>query len=195
MKDLSALDDLDGLIDADIGRALYDLAVEIPADQAIVEIGSYRGMSTCYLATGARDGHGPKVYAVDPWDPAENAWCPWCEQATFAEWEAQLKAKRLRSRVIAVQALSVDAAEGYRGKPIGLLFVDGNHAREAVLADFAAWHPHLAPDAVVVFDDYLVTKNPGVGEAVTELRQGPLAPEMAIAAGRMAVCTLRPESS
>jgi hypothetical protein len=53
-----------------------------------------------------------------------------------------------------VRALSVDAAGTYDGPPVGLLFVDGWHSTDAVVADVESWRPHLAPDPIVVFDDH-----------------------------------------
>src|SRR5690606_14324104 len=47
---------------------LAQLAAEIPADQAIVELGVYLGRSLAALATGAQQGHGAHVWGVDPWD-------------------------------------------------------------------------------------------------------------------------------
>lgn len=53
--------------------------------------------------------------------------------------------------------------------PVELLFIDSEHAREPVLAAFAAWRDVLAPGAVVVFHDYGHPDYPGVRDAVDEL--------------------------
>jgi predicted O-methyltransferase YrrM len=53
--------------------------------------------------------------------------------------------------------------------PVELLFIDSEHAREPVLAAFAAWRDALAPGAIVVFHDYGHPQYPGVREAVVEL--------------------------
>jgi len=47
------------------GETLAKLASIILSDQAIVEIGSYMGKSTCYLASGTT---GAMVYAIDLWE-------------------------------------------------------------------------------------------------------------------------------
>jgi predicted O-methyltransferase YrrM len=44
---------MDGLITHEIGETLARYSARVPAGEAIVELGSYKGMSTCYLA-GAR---------------------------------------------------------------------------------------------------------------------------------------------
>ena len=44
---------LEGLISPAVGKELARLAFLTAPEKAIVEIGSYRGKSTCYLASGA----------------------------------------------------------------------------------------------------------------------------------------------
>lgn len=164
-------EDLSGLIDADQGEVLRALAAAVPAGCAIVEVGSFKGKSTAFLADGARIGGGARVYAVDPWDLPGNPYgkhgfsAPEVREA----FESQLKACRLWGRVSPVRAFSVDAAACYDGPPIGLLYIDGDHEEAAVRADVAAWSPHLAADHVIVFDDLDTKRNPGVRVVVDEL--------------------------
>jgi predicted O-methyltransferase YrrM len=60
--------------------------------------------------------------------------------------------------------------------PIDFLFIDGDHAYEAVKRDFEEWSPHVTPDGVVLFHDALVEApwmDAGYGSArfVAELRE------------------------
>lgn len=166
------LSELRGLIPDEVGEALYELAASVPADQAIVEIGSFKGKSTCYLAAGAKAGEGAKVWAVDPWDTPGNVTgrFGFAEASTREAFEAQLRSARVWSRVTPLQGFSLDVAVKWSGPPIGLLFVDGDHSEAAVRADFEAWKRHLAPGAVVAFDDLDTPKNPGVRRALEGLR-------------------------
>lgn len=163
-------EDLSGLIDADQGEVLRDLAAAVPPGRAIVEIGSFRGKSTAFLADGTRRG-GSHVWAVDPWDLPGNPYgkhgfsAPEVREA----FERQLRACRLWSRVTPVRAFSTEAAANWSGPPVGLLYIDGDHAESAVRADVAAWSPHLADDHVIVFDDLDTKRNPGVRVVVDEL--------------------------
>lgn len=163
--------DLDGLITPEVGGMLATLAQNVPEGTAIVEIGSYRGKSTAYLAAAAPEG--VPVYAVDPWEMLDiKEWCHWCPsrmQPTLAQFLEQLESVGLAHRVVVIQDFSVFAADSYTGPPISLLYVDGDHSREAVEVDFFVWRPHLAPVATIVFDDYGVTYNPGVREAIESL--------------------------
>lgn len=176
------LDELDGLLAPGIGDALRALAAEVPADQAIVEIGSFRGKSTAFLAQGAKDGHGARVFAVDPWDLPGNVYgkhgftAPEVREA----FERQLRACRLWSRVTPVQAFSTDAAASWSGPPVGLLFIDGDHEEASVLADVAAWSPLLVPGGVIAFDDYDTRRNPGVKVVADELGATVVAGHLAV---------------
>jgi predicted O-methyltransferase YrrM len=40
--------------------------------------------------------------------------------------------------------------------PIDFLFIDGDHAYEAVRRDYEDWSPHVTPDGVMLFHDALV---------------------------------------
>lgn len=178
---------VEGLITPAVGRALHALAGRVPAGRAIVEVGSYRGMSTIYLASAAPDG--VPVYAVDPWELVDVAvWCGHCEQPTRAQFEAQLSAAGLLDRVTIRQGLSVDVAAGYDGPPVGLLFVDGDHHYGAVWADLVSWQPQLAARSVVAIDDYAATSNPDVARAVDTWVAANGRTLTVEAGGRLAVC-------
>lgn len=192
MLTLDELADLDGLIGRDVGELLYDYATAVPADHAIVELGSYRGKSTCYLATGSKESNGARVYAVDAWSEEVSAWrkavLSELPSPLFGDFLAQLAKADVENIVTPIRSLSALAADGYTGEPVALLYIDGDHHKEAALADFRAWRRHLADDAVIIFDDYGVTKNIGVTEAVTILRKsGEFADPVPMANGRLAV--------
>lgn len=163
---------LQGLITDDIGAVLRELAAQVPADQAIVEIGSYKGMSTAYLALGAKNGFGAPVFAVDPWDLPGNVYGKHGYSAPIVreEFETQLRAARVWGQVTPVKAFSTDAARDWTGSPIGLLFIDGDHQERSVRADVEAWTPYLAPGHVLAFDDIDTKRNPGVRRVVDTLK-------------------------
>lgn len=173
MLTFDELAELDGLISRDVGELLHNFAALVAANESIVELGSYRGKSTCYLATGAAlDNHAP-VYAVDAWSEEVSAWrsavLGQLPSPVFEDFTAQLDKAGVRDGVRVIRSLTTLAAELYDGPPVGLLYIDGDHSRAAVLADFRAWRRHLAPRAVIIFDDYGVTKNPGVADGVDDL--------------------------
>jgi predicted O-methyltransferase YrrM len=147
-----------GLITDEIAAELACLAAQVPAGQAIVELGSFEGRSTVALAGGAADG--VVVVAVDLWDDPRNV----AGKHNFTDpgHRERFEENTAGFGVIAMQASTAEAAESYAGPPVGLLFVDADHTAESVRADVEAWWPHLADDAVVAFDDYGTRRNPGV---------------------------------
>ena len=59
---------LDGFSPAQTYQVLYDLALNVPAEQAIVELGTFHAKGAVYLAEGAAHGGGAHVWTVDPHD-------------------------------------------------------------------------------------------------------------------------------
>lgn len=173
MPNFDRLAQLDGLISREVGEYLYHLAQLVSPDDAIVEIGSYHGQSTCYLAAGRQ--LGTTVYAVDPWSERESEWRKSVKDRlaspSYLKFKKQVASCgfRLGTDIIPLQTTSVKAAQKYRAKPVGLLYIDGNHLKHAVINDIRSWTKHLTSDAIIVLDDYGETKNPGVKEAVHEL--------------------------
>ena len=58
----------------------------------------------------------------------------------------------LEDAVVAVVGDSPVIAANW-STPLGLVFVDGGHALDVVLADFESWSPHVAAGGVLVFHD------------------------------------------
>ncbi len=152
-----ALESMVGLIAPIEGRALADMAASVPADQAIVEIGSHRGLSSAWLATGSAEGNRAHVTCIDPWPlygtGAPDPSIPWAEEGALEQWLANIAAvgggpltTPLRSTAIAVAATWA--------QPVGMLFHDADHAYEAVRDDYRAWQPYLASGAWIAVHDF-----------------------------------------
>lgn len=167
----------------EIGMTLADFAVQVPADQEIVELGVFQGRTALIMAWGAKQGHGAHVTAIDPWDLPGNVYDPPFTDEQSKAW-AHYRVRELgyADRIALVQAFSDRVAADwpdlvFGGKPVGLLYVDGDHTREGARRDIESWASHLAPGAVIAVDDYGHPDWPGVGQAVDELvAEGLLAP-------------------
>lgn len=175
----------DGLITEDIANELTGLAAVVPPYEAIVEIGSYKGMSATALGVGAQQG-GAHVYCVDPWDLKGNRTgrFGFADPSTREAFNARIAGNGLDDVVTAIQGFSVEVASSWCGMPIGLLFIDGDHQKQSVLDDFRAWQGWLSGGAVVVFDDYVSESgwSRGVAQAVAELGL-----DVELVAGRLGV--------
>lgn len=166
-----------GCTDPDTYQLLYELASHVPAGEAIVELGTYRGKSACYLAAGARAGCGAHVWTIDPHDLPGKRFptdvrptrkLDYTDPAIRQDAERQIEQSGFSGRVTMVRDFSVEAAAEWVGPQVGLLFVDGDHRQGAVRRDFRAWQPHLSSGALVVFDDFSMS-HPGVPMALLEL--------------------------
>ncbi len=177
---LSRLAAVEGLISKECGEFLADLAARVPSDLAIVEIGSYRGKSSCYLGSGALHGAGAKVWSVDAWTLKGNAGgrFGFDQEAVYQDFLRHRAQFGLEGVVTPVRSFSADAAARWPAdRPVGLLYIDGSHTSIDVANDWANWIPRLAAcRATVVFDDYGTPRNPGVTRLVDRLRKETLSP-------------------
>jgi predicted O-methyltransferase YrrM len=161
---------------------LYVAASRLPPRACIVEIGSWVGVGTCYLAAGLQAGNGGRVFAVDTYrgttlDPGSApAWAGSVARlggSTLPRLRENLEAFGLAGLVEPIVSESPAAAVGWTGGGIDLLFIDGDHVYEAVKADFEAWHRHVKADGLILFHDY-DERHPGVKRLVGEVLAGPL---------------------
>jgi hypothetical protein len=141
---------------------LFKHARSLPDCANLVEIGSYRGRSTCCLAFGCR-GTKKRVFAVDSFDG--NVWESQY-RTPFNEFEQNIQRCGLSSYVEPVKGLSSEVAKTWK-TPIHFLFVDGSHRYEDVLADFADFLPRVVTGGIVAFHDVCESK-PGVWKAWNE---------------------------
>ncbi|HEY8637698.1 MAG TPA: class I SAM-dependent methyltransferase [Solirubrobacteraceae bacterium] len=129
--------------------------------RVVVEIGVYEGSSAVALARVMR--RGQDLHLIDPFGAHATA--------LPAGWGATERASR---RVVARAAgrggpdvhwhiaLSHDVAPGWIA-PIDLLFIDGDHAEDAVARDWTDWHGFVVPGGYVLFHDSRGGKPAGRG--------------------------------
>lgn len=137
----------------DTGKALYSICYACRA-QDVFETGTYWGFSTAYLASALKDRQGGKVYTFDTY--------------------------RNAGKHIPKELLSY--VEMHKGKPStemmppvlmditpGVFFQDSRHDYEGVKGELEVIAPHLKPNAVVMFHDFIDSE---VRRAATEMLSG-----------------------
>jgi predicted O-methyltransferase YrrM len=139
--------DVEGWLSEAQGRALFDAAAAATGAGVIVEIGSWKGRSTIWLASGARLA-GQRVYAIDPHrgsreDPTAD---------TLRDFQVNLARTGLADVVEPMVMSSAEAAARIPG-PVELLFIDGDHSYEGVRRDAELWLPRLMDGGIVMFHD------------------------------------------
>ncbi len=169
MTTIKVPDDLDAVLDAawaaarnvpgylmeNEARLLGTIAACVPAQGAIVEIGSFKGKSTVMLAkVAAHYGFGP-IVAIDPHnspllldhqaDPAASS---------YREFLDNIQAAGVADHVEPYREYSKDVSSSWN-RPIRFLWIDGDHTYEGAKTDFDGFFPHVVPHGVVAFHDAL----------------------------------------
>jgi len=134
------------------GEFLYNAAKKCPKDSVIVEIGSWKGKSTVYLASGSKDGNKNTVYAIDPHTGSSEHKKKFGKVWTFEEFKKNINKAGVDDVVVPLVKTSEAAAKNWN-KKIGLLWIDGAHEYEMVLLDYQLWSPHLVKGGVIAFHD------------------------------------------
>jgi predicted O-methyltransferase YrrM len=142
-----------GWLDPTEADRLYQLAAV--ATDPILEVGTFCGLSTAFLAAGGRQA----VYAVDPCDPLLFD----REQVRVAAgqdigdlarewWEAlELDAER----IVQIRLTSTEAARsGEVPMVLGGVFVDGGHDDYNVRNDLDLWRWRIAPGGWLAMHDW-----------------------------------------
>lgn len=144
---------LEGKLSNEESLQLYELAKQT-REGVILEVGSFRGKSTICLALGTRDGANLPVYAIEPHEefvgPLGGVFGPPDRVAFFR----QVLEAGCAETVRLVNLSSEVVAPGWT-RPIGFLWIDGDHSLAATRRDAEAWLPHLMPGALVAFHDTL----------------------------------------
>jgi len=162
---------LEGLVSEEVGLRLADLAAAVPKNLAIVEIGSYKGRSSCYLAEGAASHLCAHVFCIEAWDSAGNVTgrFKYADRATRQAFDRQVASMGLGGQITAIHGFSYEAVRRW-SRPIGLLFIDGSHRYEDVKRDYEDWSPYIVRDGCLVFDD-CAQKNRGVLRFVDQVKR------------------------
>lgn len=173
------LSSISGLITSNEGRQLAKMAAEVERHHAIIELGSHRGLSSCWLGQGSSGAH---VTCVDPW-PRYNSSAPkvlnplvtWEEDGALEQWLANVASMGLGWRMTPLRSTAIEVANTW-AKPVGLWFHDADHSYDAVRDDFLAWKPYLVDGAWLAVHDFFEGLPDGNGGWVrTEVQQAAVA--------------------
>jgi MMP 1-O-methyltransferase len=168
---IRAADAAPGFMPTPEGLALFDAAAAYAARGPVLEIGSYCGKSTIYLAAAAR-AVGQVVVTVDHHRGSEEHQPGWeyhdpalVDQATgrldtLPRLRATLAVSGLEDHVVVVVGRSADVARLW-GTPLGLVFIDGGHTDAAAITDYEGWAPWVAPGGALAIHD--VFPDPAAG--------------------------------
>ena len=134
---------VEGMISSREAALLGRLAAQV-AHGVIIEVGSWRGYSTIALAREAR----VPVYAIEPHETFEGVMGGVFGPRDRVEFFRNILQAGLAEKVRLVNLSSEIVAPGWR-RPVGLLWIDGDHRYESVRRDFDWWEPFLEGPAVL----------------------------------------------
>lgn len=131
---------------------LFNLAKETPHDGVIIEIGSFKGLSTSCLAS-ACVGTNRMVYAIDPFESkpsveySEDIWTYSINDIT-----ENLKNLGLLDHVKLTKGYSEDIGVNW-SMQCDMLFIDGAHTYDGCLSDFNLFFKWLKPNGIFALHD------------------------------------------
>lgn len=152
-------------------RKLLD---HVPMHGKFVELGAWKGKSTCFLLTEAiNDGIPRDIYVVDTFagsDLTEQ------ERIAYKGIKQSDIVKQFFSNVVLCNKLlksvfiqdSAEAAKNFSENSVDVIFIDAGHSYESVSKDIIAWLPKMVKGGIMAGHDYNESW-PGVIEAVNEL--------------------------
>jgi len=127
---------------------LYKLGRAQPHGAVMVEIGSYLGASSCFLAAAAFEIQGAKLHCVDTW---ENEGMSEGSRDTWQNF--QLNTKEYHHLIEPHRGRSVDIARTFTHR-IDLIFIDGDHSYEGCHQDVRSWLPLLKAEGCILLHDF-----------------------------------------
>ena len=171
MKLPSHLNSVKGFLDHDEGICLYNHALSSSKKGPILEIGSYCGKSTIYLAAAAKE-YNCSVYSVDHHTGSEENQVGWeyhdielFDEETgkinsFPEFMRNLRKANLLDTVIPIVSDSSLVSRDWK-IPLSMVFIDGGHTMEAAFNDFNNWKDKIIKGGILAIHD--VFPNPDDG--------------------------------
>ena len=186
---------IDGWFGADEGAQLAAWARELPASAKILEVGSWHGRSSRFIADNLPPGG--QVWCVDTFngssgEPEMHGTAHWERgDHAFQWWWCNLQEYIESGRVVPVRMHSDNAAhtiahliEKGQMQKFDLIFIDGDHSEEGIKTDVEAWLPLLKDGGLICGHDYyredegphwvfvrqyVEAKFPGVQKAATSI--------------------------
>ncbi len=168
------IEPIQGWLDANAGGVLYQIARYQAPTPNVVELGSWKGRSTAWLASALADRGEGKVVAIDTWlgtateQQHADLLRGYGPDQLYEEFLLNMGQLGVRDRVEPWRMTTLEGARRWdRGASIGVLHIDASHEYADVRADFEHWAPHMADGGFIVFDD--VPSWFGPTRVVTEL--------------------------
>jgi hypothetical protein len=159
---LKEIDKQEGHFGIKEGRIVFKIARSLKDFSVVVEIGAYKGKSTCFIAEGLR-GSSSRLYSVDTW--FNDGGMRQSRMDTFPDFLRNISP--WSGKIIPLRGFSADIRKAWPfERKIDFLWIDGDHAYAGVKKDIEDWLPLVRGGCFVCFHDY--REYPDVKRAVDE---------------------------
>lgn len=150
---------IEGLLMQGQEEWLFRVARQLPNNATIVEIGAFKGRSTCSLAYGCV-GSDRHIFSIDTFCGNDTDFTRWVGRdgdghyGYYEDWAGNLGTRGLAKYAKGLRGYSRDFYSNW-SLPIDLLFIDGSHQYEDVLSDFESFFVHVVPGGIIALHDVI----------------------------------------
>lgn len=133
----------------------------------IVEIGSYKGKSALAFAYGVETAHSESptpIYCIDPHKAFIGELGGVFGPNDRKDFFQLMLESGAYQNVSLINLESTVLTKGW-DKPIGMLFIDGDHRYGSVREDYQSWYPHVIDGGIIAFDDSKQLRDQHLGSA------------------------------
>jgi len=163
------------MLTEEAGKCLFTLCYTQQLQGDVVEIGSWQGYSTSFLARAVAESGNGRMYAIDHFKGnagKKNFYA--VEKPDLSDLQEKfvenMQYLHLAQTVSLLPMPNQQAADQLSRNAVRVrfLFIDGDHSREGVRRDVDLFFPFLMKGSIVVFDDCSQSA-PGVIEVIDRL--------------------------
>lgn len=134
------------------------LASNLPDKSTVIEIGSFMGRSTSFLATAFWNAgkENVNIYCIDTWEGSGKEHAHLDLSNMYDTFKENLKFFIGRNMVIPLRGRSdnADFLAKFEDGSVDAVCIDGAHTYDEVKDDIYNWWPKLKADGVMIGDDY-----------------------------------------
>jgi predicted O-methyltransferase YrrM len=143
---------------------LFGVGAFAPGNGRMVEIGSYEGGSSCFLAAGLKRRGQGRLTCIDPFlgGPVWLGIGP--HRRSLNIFRQGMKACDVEDWIDVRVGDSATVAAVWPGEPVAVVFIDGDHSFLGALRDFESWLPKVIPGGLILIDNAADPCCPGVSK-------------------------------
>ena len=144
------------------------LISKLPDDKSFLEVGSWEGRATVWIAENLAAEQDAMITCVDTWQGGEEH-DPNEMSGVFARFSANMSAladnQKEKGRNILIRAIRTKSSQGlaeliHEERTFDFIYIDGSHIARDVLIDACMAWTMLNDKGIMVFDDYMWAGSP-----------------------------------